>query len=160
VQGSLVYLGGASADSGRWQGRVEGTMPSALDRTNPDSGRLGFVIAGTGDEFVIDPVDLVPAGKPPLTLSGTFDKNGYALSLIGTATEGQMHTLQTAMPPLGEGLEKLLPDLFPGATKTAKVNLLCSRKWAADSDSKETCTTIPMGLPPAKPRHENKASLH
>ena len=64
VQGSVVYLGGADADGGRWQGRVEGTMPSALDRANPDSGRLSFVIAGAGDEFLIDPVDLMPAGVP------------------------------------------------------------------------------------------------
>jgi len=150
VQGSVVYLGGP--DGGRWQGRVEGTMPSAFDRTNPDSGRLGFVITGAGDEFLIEPVDLVPAGKPPLTLSGTLDKNGYTLALIGTATEAQTRSLEIAMPPLGEGLDKLLPDLFRDATKPARVNILCSRKWSANSDSKETCTTIPTELPPAKPR--------
>lgn len=150
VQGSVVYLGGP--DGGRWQGRVEGTMPSAFDRTNPDSGRLGFIIAGAGDEFLIEPVDLVPAGKPPLTLSGALDKNGYTLALIGTATEAQTRSLETAMPPLGEGLDKLLPDLFRDATKPARVNILCSRKWAGNSDFKETCTTIPTELPPAKPR--------
>jgi AsmA protein len=158
VQGSVVYLGGA--DGGRWQGRMEGTMPSALDRPNPDSSRLGFVIAGAGDEFLIEPVDLIPAGKPPLTLSGTLDKNGYMLGLIGTATEAQMRSLETAMPPLGEGLDKLLPDIFRDATKPARVNIFCSRKWAGNSDSKETCTTVPAEIPPAKPRSGNKASSH
>ena len=155
AQGSIVYLGGDAADGGRWQGRVEGTVP-ALDRTNLDSGRIGFVIAGAGDEFVLEPVDLVPAGKPPLTLSGTFDKNGYTLTLIGTATETQIHTLETAIPPFGAGLSKLLPDLFPAAARTEKVNLLCSRKWVGASP--EACNTIPVEIQPAKPHHGNKAS--
>jgi AsmA protein len=156
AQGSVVYLGGASAAGGRWQGRVEGTMPNALDRSNPDIARLSFVIAGAGDEFVVEPINLVSTGKAPLTLSGTFDMNGYELTLMGTATEAQMKSLQTAIPPLGDGLEKLLPEFFPGTTKTAKVNILCSRKWASDSGTKETCSTIPMEAPATKPRHGTK----
>ena len=156
VKGSVVYLGAAAADGGRWQGRVEGTMPSAFDRANPESGHLNFVIAGAGDVFLIDPLDLVPAGKPPLTLSGSFDRNGYMLDLIGTATEAQMRSLETSLPPLGEGLDKLLPDLFRDATKPTRVNLLCSRKWAANSE--ETCATIPMEILPSKPHRGNKAS--
>jgi hypothetical protein len=156
MHGSIVYLGGADADAGRWQGSVEGLIPSALDRDNPDSGHLNLVIAGAGDDFLIEPINLVPAGKPPLTLSGSFDKNGYTLNLIGTATEAQMKSLQTTLPPLGTGLVSLLPDLFPVATKTAKVNLLCSRKWAAE----ETCATLPMEITPSKssrPRHAGKS---
>jgi len=155
VNGSMVYLGAAAADGGRWQGRVEGAMPSAFERANP-AAHLNFVIAGTGDEFLIDPLDLVPPGKPPLTLSGSFDNNGYMLSLIGTATEAQMRSLEIALPPLGEGLDKILPDLFRDATKPARVNLLCSRKWAANSE--ETCATIPMEIQPSKPHRGNKAS--
>jgi len=156
VQGSLVYLGGAAADSGHWQGRVEGSMPAALDRTNPDSGRLSFEIAAAGDEFAIVPLNLAPANKPPLTFSGAFDKNGYSLNLIGTATETEMQSLEADTPPLGEGLDKLLPGIFGDATKATKVNLLCTRKWGAE----ETCKTIPIEILPPKPRHGNKSATH
>jgi len=62
------------------------------------------------------------------------------------------------MPPLGEGLDKLLPDLFRDATKPTRIDLLCTRKWGADSA--ETCTAIPMDLPPAKLRRGEKSAKH
>jgi AsmA protein len=162
AQGSVLYLGGAAAGGGRWQGRIEGPLGYLVNPAEPGAaanaanyGRPQFVIGGAGDTFVIEPVNLIPPGKsPPLTLSGSFDKNGYALSLDGTATEAQLRSLETAMPPLGEGLDKLLPDLFRDATKAAKISLLCSRKWGAE----ETCTTIPMELPPAKPHRGGKSA--
>jgi hypothetical protein len=161
AQGSIVYLGDAAAEDGRWQGRIEGLLGflaiPAEAGIAANTGLPQFVVAGAGDVFVVEPVNLVPPGKtPPLTLSGSFDKNGYLLTLMGTATEGQMRSLETAMPPLGEGLDKFLPDIFRDATKSAKINLLCSRKWGADST--ETCTTVPQEITPAKPHHGNKAS--
>lgn len=156
VQGSLVYLGGADAASGRWQGRVEGPLNFLISPAEP-TGRPQFVIGGADDEFVLEPVNLMPPGKtPPLTLSGTFDKNGYTLGVMGTATEAQMRSLETAMPPFGEGLDKLLPDIFGDATKATKVNVLCTRKWGAE----ETCASVPMEIPTAKPRHGNKFVTH
>ena len=163
AQGSLVYVGGAAADGGRWQGRVEGPLGFLANPAEPgaeaNTGRPQFVIGGAGDVFVLEPVNLMPPGKtPPLNLSGTFDKNGYALSFDGTATEAQLRKLETAMPPLGEGLDKLLPDLFRDATKPTRIDLLCTRKWGADSA--ETCTTIPTELPPAKLRRGEKSAKH
>jgi hypothetical protein len=157
AQGSLVYLGDAAADGGRWQGRVESPLGFLAAPADTSTARPQFVIAAAGDVFVIEPVNLMPPGKtPPLTLSGSFDKNSYALSLDGAATEAQMRMLETVLPPLGDGLDKLLPDLFRDATKPARVNILCTRKWGVDSssNSKETCTTMPMEIQPAKPHHE------
>jgi len=157
VQGSMVYLGGADAASGRWQGRVEGPLGFLASPAETEIGRPQFVIGGAGDEFVIEPVNLMPPGKmPPLTLSGTFDKNGYALGVMGTATEAQMRSIEMAMPPLGEGLDKLLPDVFGDATKASKINVLCTRKWGTE----ETCAVIPMEIPSTKPRHGNKSASH
>jgi len=161
AQGSLIYLGGADANGGRWQGRVEGPLGFVVSPADADAaantGRPQFAIAGAGDVFVLEPVNLTPPGKtPPLNLSGTFDKNGYTLNLEGTATEAQLRTLETTLPPLGQGLEKLLPDIFGDATKAAKVSLLCSRKWGAE----EICTTMPAELPPAKQHRGGKSAIH
>ena len=161
AQGSLVYVGVAAADGGRWKGRVEGPLGFLVNPVEPGAGanisRPQFVIGGAGDVFVLEPVNLMPPGKtPPLNLSGTFDKNGYALSFDGTATEAQLRKLETAMPPLGEGLDKLMPDLFHDATKPTKIDLLCTRKWGADST--EICTAIPTELPPAKLRRGEKSA--
>jgi hypothetical protein len=161
AQGSVVYLGDAAADAGRWQGRLEGPLNFLTNSTDAaaatNTGRPQFVIAGAGDEFVLEPVNLMPPGKtPPLTLSGSLETTGYTFTLIGTATEAQMRSLETALPPFGEGLDTLLPDLFRDATKPAKISLVCSRKWGADS--KETCAAIPAEITPAKPHHANKAS--
>jgi AsmA protein len=160
VQGSLVYLGGAEAAGGRWQGSVDGPLDFLANPAEPDAaantGRPQFVISSAGDVFVLEPVNLMPPGKmPPLTLSGSFDKNGYTLSIDGTATEAQMRRLEISMPPFGVGLDKLLPDLFRDATKSAKVSVLCSRKWG--SDSAETCTTISQEIPPDKPHRGGKS---
>jgi hypothetical protein len=161
AQGSLVYLGGAAAGGGRWQGRVEGPLgfvaSPAEAAAAAGTGRPQFAIGVAGDAFVLEPVNLILPGKtPPLTLSGSFDKSGYILSLDGMATKAQLRTLETAMPPLGEGLDKLMPDLFHDATKPTKIDLLCTRKWGADSA--ETCTTIPTELPPAKLRRGEKSA--
>jgi hypothetical protein len=161
VQGSIIYLGDAAADDGRWQGRIEGPLQflatPADTSAATNTARPQFVVAGAGDVFAVEPVNLFPPGKtPPLTLSGSFDKDGYLLTLMGTATEAQMRSLETALPPLGQGLVKILPDIFRDAAKPAKINLLCSRKWGADSI--ETCATVPLEITPAKPHHGNKAS--
>jgi hypothetical protein len=130
MRGSVVYMSGSN-DPKAWQGQLEGQVGEIAGLpSNGTTGASSFVIAGAGDGFVLQPVNLMPLGKtPPLMLSGSINRQGYLLNLNGTATEPQLRALELLAPPLGDGLDKEMPALFIDGTKPAKVDVTCARQW-------------------------------
>lgn len=78
--------------------------------------------------LVLGPIALKLGGHDPATLDGHFDARGYTLHLAGTATAERLDSLAEAIPPLGDGLMKSLPenqskaDAFP-------VDMTATRVW-------------------------------
>ena len=54
-------------------------------------------------------------------MSGTATKEGYSLTLSGSATEAQVMALRGLAPPLGDGLA--------GVVREGKVDVTCEREW-------------------------------
>jgi len=125
--------GAASYWKGEWKGEVGGI--AGLPPPDADSGTYGpsreFVVRSGPDGFVLAPMNLMPLdGKTaPLMLSGSAGRQGYTLNLAGTATEEQVKALMGLLPPVGEGVEKLMAEMFVEEGKPAKVDVSCSRAW-------------------------------
>jgi hypothetical protein len=134
VAGSLLLVPGRNGAEGSWNGEVHGDIGDALPGLpgKPGAGltRPGFSITSDEHGAVLEPVSLTPPGKGPgLMLSGMVTKRGYSLRLVGSATEEQVAGLRGLAPPLGDGLEEVLPKGAAG--KVVKVDVGCSREWGA-----------------------------
>jgi AsmA protein len=129
VQGSLVRAG----DGTGWQGSLEGTVPTLSGRD--DATRAGISLMGGVDELVLAPTNLVASGSAPLILSGSVSAQGYTLTLAGTGTVAQVRQLMGFLPPVGEGLEKLVEDSKSDVPQ--RMDFTCSRAWGGS----ESCAS-------------------
>jgi hypothetical protein len=147
VTGSLSYRPG-SANPAPWQGEMKVTNPSLINpRSSTDSLITGDVSLGSVAQPVPDPrhknrtpapppagfqlalTSLDLGGKDPAILDGHFDANGYTLHLVGMASLARLHALATALPPLGDGLDEVLPT--NRAAGPFRVDLTATRIWGS-----------------------------
>jgi len=135
VAGTMTLVPGQAGVAEHWEGEWKGDVGDEIPGlpTYPGAGleRPGFVVTGGVDGFVLTPVDLMPPDSKtlPLMLSGSVSERGYTLNLAGTATEEQVRSLMGLLPPVGEGVEKILAEMFVDGRKPAKVDVSCSRAW-------------------------------
>jgi hypothetical protein len=142
-----------------WQGQVHGDMGDMLPGPLPASGvadlkRPGFSITFASGAAVLAPLNLMPPGKtPPLILSGTANRQGYKMSLQGTATAQQIRSLRVMFPPLTDGLEQALPASAEasGVDKPMKIDVTCTRVWG----TAQTCAEL-AAAPAKKTRRHRR----
>jgi hypothetical protein len=140
------------------QGQIHGDMGDVLPGSPPapadvDLKRPGFLITFAAGGAVLAPLDLMSPGKlPPLMLSGVANRQGYRVSLQGTASTEQIRSLRGMFPPLTDGLEQALPATVeaPSLTKPMKIDVTCTRLWGAA----QTCAEIAAA--PAKRPHRHR----
>ncbi len=135
VVGSFTLMPGPGGVPAYWQGSATGDVAPlpglpAPKTPNPAAPTRSFILNGTPDGAVLEPLNLMPAGAhTPLTLSTTITRTGYTLRLIGTATAEELKSLIASMPPLGDGLDAALPPPSTGPDKPLKLDITCSRQW-------------------------------
>jgi AsmA protein len=141
--GSMVWTQNTGA-AASWLGEFHTEAQGRLPWDTPTSDFLSHPVSLTisGDTATLQPLNLMPPARPGLLLSASVTPQGYLLHLTGTADTADLDALRSAMPPLADGLDPLTPHL---PTKPQKLNLTCTRPWAAAP----TCTLAPE--PPAKP---------
>ncbi len=79
-------------------------------------------------ELMLAPVALKLGGNDSATLNGHFDAAGYTLHLAGTATAERLKSLAAALPPLGDGLWKALPEDH-SETEAFPLDMTATRIW-------------------------------
>jgi len=82
----------------------------------------------SGSTFVLAPTALALGGKDPAMLDGRFDATGYTLHLVGMASSSRLLALSSALPDLGEGLAKVVPQNHPAGL--FHIDLTAVRPWA------------------------------
>jgi AsmA protein len=78
--------------------------------------------------FVLEPVPLQLGGHDPAMIEGTFTVSGYSLHLTGNVTTPRLEALAGAVPPLGEGLMKALPENHP-VNAPFHIDLTATKHW-------------------------------
>jgi len=149
VSGRVALVAGQKGAAASWQGEIHGNLVSSVARKPGESKAVDHPISiasskpgGSGKAgFVLAPLSLTSGKTEALTLSGEATVSGYTLRLTGTATAQQVLALRSTLPPLGDGLQGVLPE--GGATKLMKIDVTCTRAWGAG----QTCAA---GVEPAK----------
>jgi len=158
VSGRVALVAGQKGAQTSWQGEIHGNLVSSVTRKPGESkavdhpisiasskpggsGKAGKAGGGSEAGFVLAPLSLTSGKTEALTLSGEATVSGYTLRLTGTATAQQVLALRSTLPPLGDGLQGVLPE--GGATKLMKIDVTCTRAWGAG----QTCAA---GVEPAK----------
>jgi AsmA protein len=90
--------------------------------------RRGAQPAPAARGFVLAPTPLLLGGHDPATLEGQFDLAGYTLHLTGQATSARLQTLARALPPVGDGLLKALPENHP-SSGPFRIDLTATHPW-------------------------------
>jgi AsmA protein len=98
------------------------------------------------------PTSLALGGKDPAILDGHFDPTGYTLHLEGMASLARLHALITALPPLGDGLDEVLPT--NRAAGPFRIDLTATRTWGAP----QTWTDNTLHPTPTRPHHPTHSS--
>jgi hypothetical protein len=131
VRGSLLLVPASAGLVGRWEGQIEGDvgrlLPAASNRSEPST----FSVTTVDDGVVLVPLNLMPAdAASALMLSGSANREGYTLRLDGTLTPAEMLKLRAEAPPLSDGMQEAVPELFDAtAAKAVKVDVTCTRSW-------------------------------
>jgi hypothetical protein len=146
VAGSAELAEAGPHFSGVWQGVFHGEIDPFLPSWQARMVPLGFSVTAADGDWVLAPVNILPAGKT-LLLSGSANRDGYTLRLEGTATAKEILALRACAPALGDGLEEAQPELFDAtSSKPMKVDVACTRKWRGP----QTCATteaVPVKRP-------------
>jgi AsmA protein len=168
--GSMVLSPDAATG---WQGEFHTEFPDPAPwETATGSRPLAPVsVVASGQTLTLAPLNLIPAGK--LMLTGEATLQSYQLHLAGEATLPQLKAMRATLPPFGDGLETVLPELLEvpatsnlavkpiGSAKGAdaakagdiakpiKVDVTCTRAWGG----MQTCSTV---AEPAKPAHGHR----
>jgi AsmA protein len=79
--------------------------------------------------FLLAPTSLALGGKDPAILEGQIDTSGYTLHLSGMASIARLHALAAALPPLGDGLDEVLPT--NRAAGPFRIDLTATHRWGA-----------------------------
>lgn len=138
---------------GWWKAEAHAELPQ-LSTADP---RLSApTIAGTPQGFSLGAVNIAPAGKPALNLSGMVTRSSYSYTLSGTASPDELRSFIALAPPLGDGLDQVWAPLAPprpqavtatdatskdassaqklvkavnDATRPVPINITCGRAW-------------------------------
>jgi AsmA protein len=173
LTGSLSYHPGSHsspADPTPWQGEMQITNAGLI---NPSAGAASLI---TGDVslqsvappppdprhknlapapppsgFQLAPTSLALGGKDPVILDGHFDPTGYTLHLEGMASLASLHALITALPPLGDGLDEVLPT--NRAAGPFRIDLTATRTWRGS----QIWTDNTAHPAPSKPRPRRRS---
>jgi len=152
VAGSVALVAGRKGAEASWQGEIHGDLVSSVGMKAGESagvehpisissgepgvsgkvgkaGKKGKAARGGEAGFVLAPLSLTSGKTEALTLGGEATAAGYTLRLTGTATGAQVLALRSTLPPLGDGLQGVLPE--GGATKLMKIDVTCTRVWGA-----------------------------
>ena len=132
----------ASDTPAGWRGEFHDTVdlpiakpaPTEKPRTEPRvfSFTPGMDPSGA-PAILFAPVNVAPAEKSPLILSGILTRQMYSLDLDGTASPTELDNLIALLPPLGDGLSQVLPAKD---TESIRVDVTCQRHW----NTQPTCT--------------------
>jgi hypothetical protein len=146
LTGTLSYHP-ESATPTPWQGVMKITNASLI---NPHAGATSLVdgdvtlqsvplptsaphhrqfkpVAALPTGFLLAPTSLALGGKDPAILEGQVDTSGYTLHLTGMASVGRLHALAAALPPLGDGLDEVLPT--NRAAGPFRIDLTATHRW-------------------------------
>ena len=170
LTGSLSYHPG-SPDPTLWKGQMQITNAGLI---NPRAGVASLITgdvslqsvapsppdprhknrspAPTPSGFQLAPTSLALGGKDPAILDGHFDPTGYTLHLEGMASLARLHALITALPPLGDGLDEVLPT--NRAAGPFRIDLTATRTWGAP----QTWTDNTLHPTPTRPHHPTHSS--
>jgi hypothetical protein len=128
VAGTMARVAGQAGGGSGWQGEFHDTA-EFVDRIpplkSPPEMRV-FSVASTGNGFALAPVNVAPVDRPPLMLSASVNRQSYSLQLAGTASPQEVGTLVAVLPPLGDGLDHVLPG---SGSAAVKVDVVCTRAW-------------------------------
>jgi AsmA family len=78
-----------------------------------------------------------------VTLAGEADTSGYMLHLYGNASAMQVKALAKILPPLGDGLDTILPPGKAVADVMHDVSLSCSRPWGGTPRCGSSAADVP-----------------
>lgn len=79
------------------------------------------------ESFLLAPTSLALGGKDPAVIDGRIDESGYKLHLAGTVILSQLIALGNAIPPLGDGMQEVLPTNH--TADPVRVDLTATRAW-------------------------------
>ncbi len=160
LSGSMIFTAGEGGASPFWQGSVHGEvgllpgLPAPKDTKPGPAQHPDLIVDGTPSGFLLEPLNLMPPGSAsPLLLTATVTPASYTFHLTGTATTAEMQSLMSAMPPLAEGLDAVLPLPAPAIAppsppKPLKLDITCTRAWR----SHQICTQSAAPEPTRKKR--------
>ncbi len=112
---------------------------------------------GRGPALVLQPVSVPLEANMALNLTGSVTPAGYTLTGVGEATAASLLLPARYLPPLGDGLDAVLPTT--SGSQPAPVAIRCERAWGAA----QTCTALSTPLPgspkvPVKPARGRRGS--
>ncbi len=152
VQGTLTRIPAAANQPGFWNGQLEGAVTGTLPWHKPGEGgsAYSFLLQASPEGFELQPVNLALSFENPLSLRGSFDRDGYSLHLLGLASAPQVYSLARLMPPFSTGLSTVLPPPAEAQTSPAQhIDLTCARPWSAPE---QTCSSTRQAEPAPHPR--------
>jgi AsmA protein len=140
VAGSVLFASARKGEAARWDGEFHGEIVGLLPWMGTEESvylEHPFTLTTSTAEagLVLAPVSLTPPGKGSgLVLSGVATRSGLTLHVAGTATEGQLEGLRALAPPLGDGLEEVVPVV----KGELRVDVTCTRVWGGG----QTCAAV------------------
>jgi hypothetical protein len=106
-------------------------------------------VAALPTGFLLAPTSLALGGKDPAILEGQIDTYGYTLHLTGMASIARLHALAAALPPLGDGLDEVLPT--NRAAGPFRIDLTATYRWGTAQ------TWTDNTAQPSKPRPRHRS---
>ena len=106
-------------------------------------------VAALPTGFLLAPTSLALGGKDPAILEGQIDTSGYTLHLTGMASIARLHALAAALPPLGDGLDEVLPT--NRAAGPFRIDLTATHRWGTPQ------TWTDNTAQPSKPRPRHRS---
>jgi hypothetical protein len=92
----------------------------------------------------LQPTVLRLATGSQVTLAGEADTSGYLLHLYGNASVTQVKALAKVLPPLGDGLDTVLPTGKAASDGLHDVSLSCSRPWGGTQRCGSSAADVPL----------------
>jgi AsmA protein len=149
--GSVVYVPASESAAG-WQGEFHmELMEPATDGSTSARVKQSISLVANQMQVTLQPLTVSAPKAAPLVLAGEATMQGYSLRLAGTATAAQLQGLRGLLPPFGDGLETVIPELAEAkvsSEKPLKVNVACARAWGG----KQTCSEVAAVASPKRRR--------
>ncbi len=149
--GSMVYVPGSESGAG-WQGEFHMEVrPAEEDAVASAHAPQTLSFVANQMQITLQPLGVSAAKAAPLVLAGEATMQGYSLRLVGTATVAQLQGLRGLLPPFGDGVEAVVPELADAKApqeKPLKVNVTCARVWGG----KQMCSEAAVVAAPRRRR--------